>query len=245
MEYAWYATGFPESGGFNRIAAFAAMLTVLAMATQVGAASHGDLRGFILAFVVFHANVVALFLRASRLYPGLQRFSIRYATGFGLAAVIWLVSLAVPNGIRQWVWIAALAVDLATPWAAVVAVVERTFHVRHIPERYGFFTIIVLGEAVIAVARSMSEARWTPQAVTAAIAGFAIAVVNWWAYFAHPPISNDRSWPSPVPGDPCGWFSSGVVRWRRGEGRGGARRPRSRVVACGSSAVARDRALRY
>jgi low temperature requirement protein LtrA len=177
MEYAWYATSFPESGGFNRFAAFAAMLTVLAMATQVGAASHGDPRGFILAFVVFHAIVVALFLRTIRHYPGLQRFSIRYATGFGLAAVIWLVSLAVPDGIRQWVWIAALAVDLATPWAAVVAVVERTFHVSHIPERYGLFTIIVLGEAIIAVARSMSEARWTPQAMTAAIAGFAIAVV--------------------------------------------------------------------
>ena len=69
---------------------------------------------------------------------------------------------------------------------AVLAVVERTFDVSHIPERYGLFTIIVLGEAIIAVARSMSEAQWTPEAVTAAVAGFAIAVVIWWAYFAHP-----------------------------------------------------------
>jgi low temperature requirement protein LtrA len=186
MEYAWYATSFPESGGFNRIAAFAAMLTVLAMATQVGAASHGDPRGFILSFVVFHTIVVALFLRAARLYPGRETFSGRYAAGFGLAAVIWLASLALPEAIRPWVWVAALAVDLVTPWIAVLAVVERTFDVSHIPERYGLFTIIVLGEAVIAVARSMSEAEWTPEAVTAAIAGFVIAVVIWWAYFAHP-----------------------------------------------------------
>jgi low temperature requirement protein LtrA len=186
MEYAWYATSFPERGGFNRFAAFAAMLTVLAMATQVGAASHGDPHGFILSFVVFHAIVVALFLRAARLYPGRQAFSIRYASGFGLAAVIWLVSLALPEAVRPWVWVAALAVDLVTPWLAVLAVVERTFDVSHIPERYGLFTIIVLGEAVIAVARSMSEAQWTPEAVTTAVSGFAIAVVIWWAYFAHP-----------------------------------------------------------
>jgi low temperature requirement protein LtrA len=32
----------------------------------------------------------------------------------------------------------------------------------------------------------MSDAEWTPVAVTAAVAGFAIAVVIWWAYFAHP-----------------------------------------------------------
>jgi low temperature requirement protein LtrA len=185
MEYAWYATSFPEAGAFNRFGAFAAMLTVLAMATQVGTASHGDPRGFILAFIVFHAIVVALFLRAAQLYPGRHAFSIRYAAGFGLAAAIWLVSLALPEGMRLWMWVAALAVDLVTPWMAVLTVVERTFDVSHIPERYGLFTIIVLGEAIIAVARSMSEAQWTP-AVIAAVAGFAIAVVIWWAYFAHP-----------------------------------------------------------
>src|SRR5215212_6293368 len=186
MEYAWYATSFPEVGAFNRFGAFAAMLTVLAMATQAGAASHGDPRGFILAFVVFHAIVVALFLRAARRYSGRHAFSIRYASGFGLAAVIWLVSLALPEEMRPWVWVVALAIDLDTPWMAVRAVAERTFDVSHIPERYGLFTLIVLGEAIIAVARSMSEAQWTPAAMTAAVAGFAIAVVIWWAYFAHP-----------------------------------------------------------
>jgi low temperature requirement protein LtrA len=62
---------------------------------------------------------------------------------------------------------------------AVLAAAERTVDVRHIPERYGLFTII-------AVARSMSEAQWTPEAVTAAVAGFVMAEVIWWAYFAHP-----------------------------------------------------------
>ena len=186
MEYAWYATSFPEGGTLNRVGAFAAMLTVLAMAAQAGNASHGEPRGYILAFVVFHAIVVALFLRAARLYPARYPFAVRYASGFGLAAAFWLVSLVLPEDIRPLVWIAALLVDLVTPWAAVLAVAERTFDVSHIPERYGLFTIIVLGEAIIAVARSMSEAIWTPAAVTAAVAGFVIAVVVWWAYFAHP-----------------------------------------------------------
>ena len=38
----------------------------------------------------------------------------------------------------------------------------------------------------------MSEAQWTPEAVTTAIAGFAIAVVIWWAYFAHPHAELER-----------------------------------------------------
>ena len=100
MEYAWYATSFPEAGTLNRLGAFAAMLTVLAMAAQAGNASHGEPRGYILAFVAFHAIVVTLFLRAAKQYPWRYAFATRYATGFGLAAAVWLESLLLPEEIR-------------------------------------------------------------------------------------------------------------------------------------------------
>lgn len=150
MEYAWYATSFPEGGIFNRFAALAAMLTVLALAAQVPQASAGDPRGVILAFVAFHLIVAALFLRTINEFPERRPFAVRYAAGFGLAAVLWLLSLAAPETVRPWLWGAALLVDLVTPWAAVQAVPIRVYDLSHIPERYGLFTIIVLGEAIIA-----------------------------------------------------------------------------------------------
>lgn len=189
MEYAWYATSFPEGGEVNRFGALAAMLTVLAMAAQVGNASEGDPRGYLLGFVVFHAIVVALFARAARLFPERREFATRYAAGFGLAATAWLVSLALPEAVRPWIWIVALLIDLATPGIAVHGIRELTFDASHIPERYGLFTIIVLGEAIIAVGRGTADSLWSPQAVVAAVAGFVIAVVIWWAYFEIPQAS--------------------------------------------------------
>jgi low temperature requirement protein LtrA len=103
MEYAWYTTSFPEAGEFNRFGAFAAMLTVLAMATQVETASHDDPKEIILTFVTFHAIVVALFLRADRLYPGLHGFlhplrsGIRAGSGDRRAAGRWTGSLPRPR----------------------------------------------------------------------------------------------------------------------------------------------------
>lgn len=185
MEYAWYATSFPERGILNRFGALAAMLTVLAMAAQVPQAAAGDPRGVILAFVAVHVIVAALFLRTIDEFPERRPFAIRYAAGFGFAAIIWLLSLAAPEAVRPWIWLAALLVDLVTPWVAVQAVSIRVYDVSHIPERYGLFTIIVLGEAIIAVARGTAESDWTPAAVTAAVAGFVIAAVIWWAYFSH------------------------------------------------------------
>jgi low temperature requirement protein LtrA len=160
------------------------MLTILAMAAQAGPASAGDPRGFLAAFALFHAIVVAQFLRAARLYPSRRPFAHRYAGGFGAAAALWLLSAWAPEGARPILWGAALAIDLLTPWLAVRSVPERTFDVGHIPERYGLFTIIVLGEAIIAVGRGTADSQWSSHAVFAALSGFAIAVAIWGTYFA-------------------------------------------------------------
>jgi low temperature requirement protein LtrA len=184
LEYAWYATSFPEGGMVDQFAAFAAMLTVLAMAAQAGPASAGDPRGYLIAFAVFHLIVVSLFFRAAGMYPERRSFALWYAIGLGLAAILWLLSLVVPETIRPWVWAGALLIDLITPWRATSSFAGRSFDASHIPERYGLFTLIVLGEAIIAVARGTAEAHWTPAAVATAVAGFSVAVVIWLAYFA-------------------------------------------------------------
>jgi low temperature requirement protein LtrA len=159
-------------------------------------------------------------------------FSIRYAAGFGLAAAIWLVSLTLPEGMRPWVWAAALAVDLVTPWMAEPAAAERTFDVSHIPERYGLFTLIVLGEAIIAVARGMSEAQWTPEAMTAAVAGFAIAVVIWWAYFAHPRVELPERGPWHLSSGATATSSSGWVSRSLASASGWASKRRPPGMRC-------------
>jgi low temperature requirement protein LtrA len=53
----------------------------------------------------------------------------------------------------------------------------------HIPERFGLFTIIVLGESVVAAARGLTEQRWQPEAVATAAFGFLVAICVWWIYF--------------------------------------------------------------
>jgi low temperature requirement protein LtrA len=111
---------------------------------------------------------------------------MRYAIGLGLAPAVWLASLAVPLFVQPWIWVVALLVDLFTPLTALLVAVGRPYDVNHIPERYGLFTLIVLGEAIIAVARGTAESDWTPAAIITAVSGFAMAVVIWWAYFAHP-----------------------------------------------------------
>ena len=45
------------------------------------------------------------------------------------------------------------------------------------------FTIIVLGEAIIAVVNGVSEQKWDVQSAISAMFGFGIAFSLWWIYF--------------------------------------------------------------
>lgn len=53
----------------------------------------------------------------------------------------------------------------------------------HFPERLGLFTIIVLGETVIAVSYGVAVPLADLRTVVVAASGFAISVAAWWLYF--------------------------------------------------------------
>jgi low temperature requirement protein LtrA len=54
---------------------------------------------------------------------------------------------------------------------------------RHLPERYGLLTIIVLGESVLAVVLGVANTSWGISSGFAAGGGFLAAAAVWWIYF--------------------------------------------------------------
>jgi low temperature requirement protein LtrA len=84
----------------------------------------------------------------------------------------------------------ALFVELLTPILAVrtayggVPYMPRVFQPEHIAEHNGLFTIIVLGESVLAVAvGGTAGTGWEPAAVLAGVLSFMIAACLWWLSF--------------------------------------------------------------
>jgi hypothetical protein len=85
---------------------------------------------------------------------------------------------------RYAMWLAAIAAEFATPLLNIRAARSLPIDRSHIPERFGLFTIIVLGEAVIATATGLGDVAWTPMNLTTAVLGFAMAAAIWWINFA-------------------------------------------------------------
>jgi len=107
-----------------------------------------------------------------------------YRGGHGLAAALWLLSAVVPLELRMILWAAAAAIDLGTPWLTVERTVHQPPHPSHLPERFGLFTLILLGESVVAVMKGIeSQDTWSPLAAIAAFSGVAVLFGIWWWYF--------------------------------------------------------------
>jgi low temperature requirement protein LtrA len=139
--------------------------------------------GFGAAYAGIRIILVIQYLRAQRIHET-SALARRYAAGFGIAAFVWVASALVDAPIRYVLWTTALCIDFVTPWLAEVHAVNAPPDSGHFPERFGLFTIILLGEFVAAVMRGIaSQEYWTFSAASTAFTGMAFAfTVRWW-YF--------------------------------------------------------------
>ena len=183
MAYTWHATAFDTDDIAYRIAFLGAMLGVVALAAGVPGVHEGDPTVFVVSYGALQLLLAGLYLRASRYQTVARGFALRYGLGDALGGAVWLASLLVPAPARLVVWGLAMLVLLVTPVVAVRSMAEQGYDTGHITERYGLFTLIVLGESVVAVSAGTSATGWNPAAVLAAAGGFGIAACVWWVYF--------------------------------------------------------------
>jgi low temperature requirement protein LtrA len=203
MIFTWYATAFDNDDVPYRVTLLAAMLSMLGLAASVGevGVEPDAAVSFVLAYASMRLLMTGLFLRALRhVLASLRPFVILYAAGNALGAAIWLSSLLVPEPGRYAVWAAGLFVELLGPILAVRTLSNPrvSFHPRHIAERYGLFTIIVLGESVLAVVVGTADTNWERSAVLTAVFSFVVAACVWWLYFDHVGSSGIELGPRPA-----------------------------------------------
>jgi low temperature requirement protein LtrA len=108
----------------------------------------------------------------------------RYIAAFSFSVVLWTASVFLPTPWRFVLWGLGLALDIGVPaYSGPRFVGQIPIHASHIPERFALFTIIVLGESVVAVALGTAGSDWQPTSAAAAGLGFLGVACLWWIYF--------------------------------------------------------------
>lgn len=191
MNFTWFATSFDTDDWLYRVTTIVQMGGVLVFAAGLPRAfDEGDFTVCVLGYVVMRVAMVAQWLRASRSAGPLRSATIRYAFGIAAVQVLWLLFLLVPAGPLQIV--AFLLFGLIEIGVPVFAEYRRQtpWHPHHITERYGLFTLIVLGESLLASANAIIDALEKVEALGPLIAISVLTLVVtaslWWIYFWPP-----------------------------------------------------------
>jgi low temperature requirement protein LtrA len=182
---ALFSTRFETNDGMQRTLTLIEMFAVAVMAANArDSLASRSAAGFAAAYGVVRIILLVHYLRAIHVREA-RRLTMSYLVGHGAAAALWLLSSVVPAiAGRLTLWAAAFVIDLGTPAFAIDHSVRTPPHPAHLPKRFGLFTLILLGESVVAVMKGIeSQETWSAPAALSAFLGMAALFVIWWWYF--------------------------------------------------------------
>ncbi len=187
MNFTWFASAYdPDDVGY-RLLAFVIMTGSLMLAAGVPAFADDGQSGLLVAgYAVMRLAMVALWLRAAAGHPERRRTCLTYAGGIAVVQVLWVARLLVDDPtLLVATFFVGMALELMVPYVA-----ERhgrtPFHPEHISERYGLFTIIVLGEVVLSTVLAVQGALGGDDLsglVPLVLGALLIVFSTWWLYF--------------------------------------------------------------
>ena len=194
VNFTWFASAYDVDDVLYRLLTFVQIVGVLILAAGVSNAfDHANFAVITIGYVVMRVAMVAQWLRAAAGDPAGRAVALRYAVGISICQVGWVARLFLPHeaGVVAF-YVLALLEMLVPAWAENRGERSGTpWHPGHISERYGLFTLIVLGECIAAATVAIHDASAVhdeSSPALAAVAGGAVLLVCsiWWWYFEHP-----------------------------------------------------------
>ncbi len=179
------------------------MLSLAAMAASVHDGFGRTADAFAWSYISARSVILFMWWRAGKHNPVARPMTDRFVVGFLLSIVCWFLSvgraLPVAMGLRG----LGLTIDLATPFTTFrQQQALPSYSTSRLPERFGLFVVIVLGEAVVAIVQGTSRLpELTAHAVLTMSLTLLVVFALWWVYFeqvhgrrTRPPLLRQAIW---------------------------------------------------
>jgi low temperature requirement protein LtrA len=181
--YSFYADRFESDEVIFRLMMFGGMLAMAALAINVRGVFHGGDKAFAISYVLMRAILIILYARAAYLIPLARDLCVRYICGFILGNSLWLISIFVDAPARYWLWALGFLTEVSTVLVNLPVAKRTPYDASHVPERFGLFTLIVIGEAMLTSVTGIHGTDWHFISAAIAAGSFAIAACIWWLYY--------------------------------------------------------------
>ncbi|MBT8195701.1 MAG: low temperature requirement protein A [Bacteroidia bacterium] len=181
----YYNERFETNGLENRIFYFLKMLAIAAMAVYIHDALGETSVQFALAYSGARLILLGMWMRATYYSKRFRPTGYRYIIGFSISILLFIGSIFVEPPMRFVIWGIALTIDLLVPFTTLKLEAQLPqFSKSKLPERFGLFIIIVLGESIVGIVKGLAEQHHLDShMISNFVLGFSIAFGLWWIYF--------------------------------------------------------------
>ena len=191
VNYSWFASAYDSGDVLFRLTTFVIMTGVLVLAASVPAITgkEHDFTLGVVGYVIMRLALLPMWLRVARDHPDCRPVALRYARGLIAVQALWIGRLFITDEVLGLFTFVLLAIaEMAVPWWAEHAEGQGTpWHAEHIAERYQLFTIIVLGEVILATTQAISASLdlegSSADLVLVVIGGLLLVFSMFWLYF--------------------------------------------------------------
>ena len=184
-----------------RVFTFLQMLAVAAIAATAEDGTGRTAQGFALSYAFARLILTLMWWRAGRHNPSVRPVTNIYVAAFGVSIALWTLSAFLPaSPLATTLRVLGLLTELSAPLLTLQHQ-RRVFtgSARKLPERFGLFVIIVLGESLVGVTNGLADSE-TFSLVTLLrfVLGMLVGFGMWWVYFDNigrrEPRSRAGSW---------------------------------------------------
>ena len=190
VNFTWFASAYDVDDVPYRLLTFVQIVGVLILAAGVPSAfGQANFTVVTIGYVVMRVALVTQWLRAAHGDPPGRSAARRYALSVTVVQVGWIARLFVPHFAGEVAFYVLAVAEMLVPAFAEWGGRGTAWHPEHISERYGLFTLIVLGECVAAATIAMQEATTSGLSagqIGVAAGGLLLIFSFWWWYFEHP-----------------------------------------------------------
>ncbi|KAB8162521.1 low temperature requirement protein A [Streptomyces sp. 3MP-14] len=188
MGFTWFSSAFDPNDVPFRLVTLVIVTGALVLAAGVRPAfEEHDFALVVVGYTVMRLALISLWLRAACAGAAGRRTGRTFAAGLAVVQGLWCAWLLLPEEWQRPVFVLLALLDLAVPVLGE-RVRPTSWHAHHIAERYGLFTMIVLGESVMsatsAVRRAVDADYAGGDLYLLAGGGLLTVFAMWWMYFA-------------------------------------------------------------
>ncbi|MDQ0971220.1 low temperature requirement protein LtrA [Neobacillus niacini] len=178
----------------QRIFLILQMFFVLIMTSSLSVDFDSYYLSFLIGYIGLRAVTAIQYLIVQRIETGVRKqAALFFGRYFWIGIVISLLSVFFDSWVRYAVLYTGILIDIIVPVLGRKCLEKVPTNTAHLLERFGLFTIILFGEALISTLAIIQPTKGNWNSIGFAVISFILIISMWWQYFDNMEKKLDKS----------------------------------------------------